>query len=178
MAQDREKAAVTVDQLLGTELHATGVEIKPGSYPGMLRAFGEPFMIPASEKFKKPGSPEKQAVFEASFLIRLQDGSVEAVEALLNLPSDGINRKSKLWKMLKVLNGDKGKFIDMEKDVFKKGATLAGFVGLSCLVVVDKNSKDWPVVKDIAPSIDGVKYPTAKEAESWLEKQGSEDVPF
>lgn len=164
-AQGRQEAAVDLDNLLDGDATATGSDIAPGTYPGVLRGFSKPFLL--TSQFGTTTN------FELQFVIRNKEGEPATVDYLCSVPENGpgnINIRSNLYKALKGLSGEsfdkKGKFM--------KGVKLRSFVGKRAMVIVEKNDKDFPKIVAIAPEMDGLKYPTKKEIEALI----GGDVPF
>ena len=170
----REAADIDVNALMDADLEVTGADIPEGAYPATLMGFSDAFKIPTSEKFRKPGQPEKRTVFEARFAVYDKQGSVQEVDYLLPIPEGGAaNRKSNLYKMLRTL--DPKRFT--KEGAFTKGSNLKAFLGSNCVLNVKLNDKEWPQVDSIGSKIDELKYPTEKEYKPLLEKAGS-DVSF
>lgn len=168
--------------VLGKTLTATGQDIPEGNYPGILFAFGDPFMLPVAEQFRKPGKPLERAVMELHFGVRVKE-VMASVGYLCPVPEGGAtNKKSNLYKALKALKGSDPKVFDKD-GLFVPGVTLQGFIGATATVQVKKNKKDFPQIETLSSAMDGVKYPsmeeTAKLVEELKETPVSDgDVPF
>lgn len=179
MSDMRTESDVNLDDILNQEIKASGADILPGSYGGTLIGFGKPFMLKVSEKFRKPGQPDKRLVFEAIFVVYDKKDALQAIEYLTPVPDRGLtNRKSNVYKLLRALATGTDK---MDKDGnWKTGTKLADFIGLPGVLDVQQNEKEWPVVKGVAPAMAGVKYPELKAAQDWYKSQKSDDsdIPF
>jgi hypothetical protein len=163
--QAREIPTFDFDQ----PVEATGVDIPPGNYPGVLRRFGE--CIYLKSQFKD----EEQLRMEVEFAVRVKDGSVQVVGGLMTPPHKGksgleVNRKSNLFKLVTAAMADA-----VNKDgQFVKGFKLNDIVGKPVLVEVAKNAKEFATLKGISAPVDGLKYPTPDEVKALV----SEEIPF
>ncbi len=158
------------------ELRATGQDIPDGSYGATLFGFTEPFWMPVSEQFRKPGQPEKRLCFDARFGFYDKAGQLTELTYLMPVPDGGAaNRKSNLYKVLKALSAGNVELINAEGNI-PKGVKLASFVGRSGVLSVIKNKKDWPQISSVSPRMDGIKYPTVEECKANL--KGSDGTPF
>lgn len=168
-----------LEALMTTQLAVTGADIPEGSYPGTLFEFSEPWeMDNKQSKFYRPGQPEKKVVFEASFAIFDKAGAIQRLEYLLPWPDGGAaNRRSNLYKMLgKLANGTK---LIREDGAFAQGTTLASFLGLTGILQVKKNAKDFPNIESLAARIDGLKYPSLEDCKGLDKIDNAGDViPF
>lgn len=173
-----ESKAPNLKDVLGKDLLATGQDVPEGSYPGVLFAFGEPFMLKVAEQFRKPGKPDERAVMELHFGIRVKEAMC-SVAYLVPVPEGGAtNKRSNLYKALKALKGQDPKYFDKEGN-FAKGVTLERFLGSTSTVQVKKNSKDFPQVEALSSPMDGVKYPSLDDTKALVEAlKASEDIPF
>lgn len=177
-----EKEAPTKSRLeaaMDQEIQVTGAEIPPGSYPAILVGFSEPWeMDNTKSKFRKEGDADTKTVFELEFALYDKEGVPALLESLCAFPDDGLaNRRSTLYKTLKAL-ATGSTLINEASGAFAKGTKLSSFVGKRCVLVVKKNDKDWPSVENIAPGMDGLKYPTMEEAKAIPRAEKSGDVPF
>lgn len=172
------KQAPALKDILGSSLKATGNDIPEGNYPGVLFAFGEPFMLKQSDKFKKEGQPDERAVMELFFGVAVK-GKTESVALLVGIPEGGAaNKRSNLYKALKAMKGSDSKFFDGEGN-FAKDVNLEKFLGATASVQVKKNSKDFPQVEAISSPMDGVQYPTLDACKGLVEAlKASESIPF
>lgn len=173
-----ENKAPSLKDVLGKDLLATGQDIPEGSYPGVLFAFGEPFMLKVAEQFRKAGKSDERAVMELHFGVRVKE-AMASVAYLVPVPEGGAtNKRSNLYKALKALKGSDAKFFDKEGN-FAKGITLEKFLGATATVQVKKNAKDFPQVEALSSPMDGVKYPSLEDTTSLAEAlKASEDPPF
>jgi hypothetical protein len=173
-----ENKAPSLKDVLGKDLQATGQDIPEGSYPGVLFAFGEPFMLKVAEQFRKPGKADERAVMELWFGVRVKE-TMASVAYLVPVPEGGAtNKRSNLYKALKALKGNDPKFFDKEGN-FAKGISLEKFLGATATIQVKKNAKDFPQVESLASPMDGVKYPALDDTKGLAEQlKASEDIPF
>lgn len=173
-----ETKAPSLKDVLGKDLRATGQDIPEGNYAGVLFAFGDPFMLDVSEKFRKAGKPTERAVMELHFGVRVKEG-MAAVNYLVPVPEGGAtNKKSNLYKALRALKGADPKFFDKEGN-FVPGVTLEKFIGANGSVQVKKNAKDFPQVETLSSAMDGVVYPTMKECDTLVEAMKADgDISF
>lgn len=179
MSENRK--APSLKDVLGKDLQATGQDIPEGSYPGVLFAFGEPFMLKVAEQFRKPGKADERAVMELHFGVRVKE-AMAPVAYLVPVPEGGAtNKRSNLYKALKALKGADPAFFDKEGN-FAKGVSLEKFLGSTATVQVKKNAKDFPQVEALSSPMDGVKYPTMEDCTALIEilkhAEGSENIPF
>ncbi len=172
------ESAPSLRTIMEAPLKATGADIPAASYGATLLGYGDPFMIAVAEKFKKPGQPEKRAVFEANFAIFVKDQITE-ISYLIPVPDGGAtNRKSNLFKMLRALGGSDPKLFNAEGEVFASpNVKLVDFVGKTCVLSVKKSDKDFPQVESVGKPMDGVKYPSLEDARKAL-SISSEGIPF
>lgn len=179
--QAKKATAPKLEDVLGSELHRSGSDVPEGSYPGTLYNFGEPFMLASAPQFRKPGQPEERAVMELQFAIITKDG-IQGVQYLVPVPEGGAaNRRSNLYKALKMLKGTDEAFFQKDGN-FTKGVNLKKFVGSTCVVQVKKNAKDFPTVEALASPVEGMKFPNMEEckrleAELATAEDGS-TIPF
>lgn len=172
--QGRMESTVDLDALVGAELQATGAEIPDGSYGAVLFAFGKPFRLKQSEKFRKEGQPEFRDCFDLRFGLYDKDGNLAELTYLSGIPDGGkVNRRSNLFKALRAVGGET--MIDKEGN-FAKGVKLSSFLGKPCVLGVKKNKDEWPNIDSIAPPMAGVKVPSLDECKALL--TSSQNVPF
>lgn len=171
--------APKLEDILNLPLKRTGVDVPEGSYPGTLFGFGVPFMLKQAAEYVKSGQPSERPVFEAKFAVRAKDGTVQQLDYLLPVSTNGgINRRSNLYKMLRALKGtDSNYFKQDSSGDFAEGIKLSSFIGCYGVVQVKKNKKDFPQIETIASPIEGLRYPTMEEWKK-LEIDASEDIPF
>lgn len=178
MADKKEESTGNseLDAMMDAPLQASGNEIQAGSYPGILYKFGAPFdMDQTKSKFYRPGQPEKRKMFHAQFCVYDKNGVPAQLDYMIAFPTEGLaNRRSNLFKMLKALSA-KSDLVGKDGG-FKKGTSLKSFIGLKAVLTVEMNEKDFPNVKNVGPEMDGVKYPTLKEAKEL--PAGSDNIPF
>jgi hypothetical protein len=164
---------IDLDAMLDREVKLTGADLPAGSYPGVLFAFGAPFKMRTSEKFKKPGAPEYRVLFDLRFGLFDKGGDLVELTAMAGVPDGGeVNRRSNLYKYVKGLAPES---FDKEGN-FKPGLKLSALIGRTCILNVTINKKEFPQIEGISPPLDGAKYPDAETCKKEL--TGSQDVPF
>lgn len=170
------KAPSKLDELMNAPLKATGGDVPPGSYGGVLFGFSEPIEMDATKsKFYKQGQPAVKLMFEASFGILDKTGGATFVELFMPFPDGGAaNRKSTLYKTLKALATGTS-LMDADGN-FSKGTTLKSFVGLKAVLTVKNNDREFPNVESVAPPIEGARYPTMEQLKAI--PMESDNIPF
>lgn len=172
-SEGRGKSDVSLDDVLGLEPKVTGADIPEGSYGTILFAFGAPFTLKQSEKFKKPGQSDVRTLFDLRFAVFDKSGGVQELTKMVGVPDGGeMNRKSNLYKYLKTLKPEK---FDKEGNIIK-GTKLKDFIGSVGVLSVGKNKEDWPEITAIGGPMDGAKYPSIEQCKELL--AGSQGVPF
>ena len=169
----REKSDIKLEDVMGAPLKLTGADLPAASYGVVLFAFGTPFRMRQSEKFKKAGSPEFRDLFDLRFGLFDKGGSVVEQTYLCGIPDGGeLNRRSNLYKALKALKPEK---FDKEGNL-TKGTSLKDFLGAVGIANIELNKDEWPQIKTISGPVDGAKYPTVEQCKELVE--GSQGVPF
>lgn len=171
--------APSLKDVLGKGLKATGQDVPDGNYAGILFAFGDPFMLAVSEKFKKQNGPTERAVMELHFGVKTKEG-MASVAYLVPVPEGGAtNKKSNLYKALKALKGPDGTFFDKDGN-FREGVTLERFLGANASVQVKHNAKEFAQVETLSGAMDGVIYPSLDDCKALVEtlKADNDNVPF
>jgi hypothetical protein len=163
----------SLEDVLSKTQKVTGTDVAEGTYPGTLYGYSEPFWLAQSEKFKKPGQPDKKLMVRAEFGLRLKDGKIGEAGMMFQVPNGEIHRKSNSYKFVKALASGDPELMNAEGDV-AASFTLKKLIGKHASVSVKNNEKGFPQVEGLLPPIDGAKYPTLEECKSL----GSEDVPF
>lgn len=166
------KADVSLDDLDQQE-YRTGDSLAEGNYPGRFVKFGEPF------KLQSQFEPEPKTVFKAYFLVKDDEGRIQATNRLLSVPNRGvIHKMSKLYKTLKALDGGRNVYIDEDGDVVE-GFKFSGVEQDPCMVEIKFNKNDFPNVENIAPPVKGADFPSTEEMEQYAEdvrKRREEDL--
>lgn len=170
---DNKEPTPSLEDILSAKQKATGNEVPEGTYPGTLYGYSAPFWLEVSEKFRKPGKPDKKLMFRAEFGIRLKDGQVETVGMMLQVPDGEIHKKSNNYKVVKALAAGDPELINDKGDL-AAGFTLKRLIGKNAMLEVKNNEKKFPQVENIAQPVDGLKYPTLEECKDL----GSEGIPF
>lgn len=163
----------SLDDVLNKPQKITGTEVPEGTYPGTLYGYSEPFWLAQSEKFKKPGQPDKKLMVRAEFGVRLKDGKVETTGMMFQVPQGEIHRKSNSYKFVKALAMGDAELMNADGDV-AASFTLRKLIGKTAMVSVKNNDKGFPQVDGLLAPVDGAKYPTLEECKDL----GSEGVPF
>lgn len=174
MASGKMKRANNSLDALDVVDYKTGDSLKPGTYPGRFVKFGEPFII--ESQFGE------QEVLKAYFVVRRDDGSVQATNRLLSTPKRGvIHKMSKLYKTLRALDNGSGKYVD-EDGAIASGFKFASVTQDPCMVEVELNKNDFPNVANISRPVKGVEFPATEELESLMEEDeqafDDSDIPF
>jgi hypothetical protein len=177
----KEVKQSALEALMDAELKVTGADIPDGSYAAMLFEFSEPWSMDATKsKFYKDGDDKLKTVFHASFGLIDKAGILQRLDYMMPWPDGGgANRRSNFYKVLK--NISVGKNLIKEDGNFAKGTKLSSFVGLTCMLGVKKNAKEFPQVDSVIAPVEGLKYPTLAACKDLPKNEmshGSDDVPF
>lgn len=163
----------SLEDVVNKTQKVTGTEVPEGTYPGTLYGYSEPFWLNQSEKFKKPGQPDKKLMVRAEFGVRLKDGKVETSGMMFQVPNGEIHRKSNSYKFVKALALGDAELMNEKGDV-SASFTLKKLIGKQAMVSVKNNEKGFPQVDGLLAPVDGAKYPTLEECKA-LESEG---IPF
>lgn len=170
---DNKEPVPSLEEITGKAQKVTGTEVPEGTYPMTLYGYSEPFWLKTSEKFLKPGQPEKRLMIRAEFGLVLKTGQVESAGMMFQAPQGEIHRKSNAYKFVKTLAGSDPELMNDNGDV-AASFTLKKLIGKRAMGSIKNNEKGFPQIEGLLPPIDGAKYPTLEECKSL----GSEDVPF
>lgn len=168
---------------MGEDLQVTGADIPDGTYAAMLFEFSEPWEMDATKsKFFKTGDAATKTVFHASFGLIDKGGTLQRIDQMLPFPDGGgANRRSNVYKLLKALAVSKPGQLIKEDGNFVKGVKLSSFLGLTCMLGIKKNAKDFPQIESVVAPVDGLKYPTLEACKDLPKSEsagGSDDLPF
>ena len=175
--------AVSDEKYLNQELKRTGDDIPEGTYPARLVSLGNFREMASAERF----GGKKRLMMDCNFAIRLRgkgkdgkDGKVTACNYLCAVPVNGkAHIRSNAYKLLKALAAGDEKLLSRTGE-FGEGITLKSFFNRTAVVTIEiraneEGGEGFPNIKTIAPPMDGLPYPTEKEAS---ETDTGEDIPF
>lgn len=173
MSETTKEPVPSLEDVVSKTQKVTGTEVPEGTYPGTLYGYSEPFWLKTSEKFLKPGQPEKRLMIRAEFGLRLKGGNVESAGMMFQVPQGEIHRKSNSYKFVKALASGDAELMNDKGDV-AASFTLKKLIGKSAMIAVKNNDKGFPQVEGLLPPIDGANYPKLEECKDL----GSEGIPF
>lgn len=151
-------------------------EIPEGTHPARLIKYSDFFELKAAEQFRRPGDPETTTCFNAIFAVRCPTGECDAVELLLHKPqSRTLSAKSNVFKFISALATDD----ECNRGKLSPQFRMNALLGRPCVVIVEKNKKDFPTVKGVGKPMTKQLSPDDNECKELLTRpEPDNNLPF